>query len=276
VNEIKVLNIAAIVLDPGLQPRVHMVDGLAEAYARDMENGDEFNPITVHWNGVNYLLTSGWHRLEAHKILGRASIKAEVLQGTFDDALWFSVGANNKNGARLSVSDRRRNIEVLLRHPLLSKKPLSEISRQCDASPALVKKVRDEMGIEPPDTIKMTTKTGKVVERKATTDNKKAKEKPKAEEPDEFEMLMEDAQTERIQQLEQENKNLSDRLAVAALDATDEEKKLAEQTIADLREEVRQLEIRLEAVTKSRDTFQSENAQMKRQIAMLQKQLKDK
>ena len=122
----------------------------------------------------------------------------------------------------------------------------------------------------------MTTKTGKVVERKAKTENKKTKEQPKAEEPDEFEMLMEDAQTERIQQLEQENKNLSDRLAVAALDATDEEKKLAEQTIADLREEVRQLEIRLEAVTKSRDTFQGENAQMKRQIAMLQKQLKGK
>lgn len=276
VNEIKTLNIAAIVLDPGLQPRVHMVDGLAEAYARDMENGDEFNPITVYWNGVNYLLTSGWHRLEAHKLLGRASIKAEVVQGTFDDALWFSVGANNKNGARLSVADRRRNIEVLLRHPLLSKKPVSEIARQCDASATLVKKVRDEMGIEAPDTIKMTTKTGKVVERKAKTENKKTKEQPKAEEPDEFEMLMEDAQTERIQQLEQENKNLSDRLAVAALDATDEEKKLAEQTIADLREEVRQLEIRLEAVTKSRDTFQGENAQMKRQIAMLQKQLKGK
>jgi hypothetical protein len=241
-----------------------------------MESGDEFPPITVFWDGMNYLLSSGWHRLEAHKILGRASIKAEVRNGNLDDAWWFSIGGNKNNGARLTVADRRRNIEVALKHPLFSKKPVSEIARQCDTSATLVKKVRDEMGIEAPDTIKMTTKTGKVVERKAKTENKKIKEQPKAEEPDEFEMLMEDAQTERIQQLEQENKNLSDRLAVAALDATEEEKKLAEQTIADLREEVRQLEIRLEAVTKSRDTFQGENAQMKRQIAMLQKQLKGK
>ncbi len=276
VNEIKTLNIGAIVLDPRLQPRIHEVEGLAEAFVRDMESGDEFPPITVFWDGMNYLLSSGWHRLEAHKILGRASIKAEVRNGNLDDAWWFSIGGNKNNGARLTVADRRRNIEVALKHPLFSKKPVSEIARQCDTSATLVKKVRDEMGIEAPDTIKMTTKTGKVVERKAKTENKKTKEQPKAEEPDEFEMLMEDAQTERIQQLEQENKNLSDRLAVAALDATEEEKKLAEQTIADLREEVRQLEIRLEAVTKSRDTFQGENAQMKRQIAMLQKQLKGK
>jgi hypothetical protein len=278
VSEIKALNIGAIVLDPRLQPRVEMNQDLVETYARCMDHGDEFDPVTVFFDGMNYKLTSGWHRLHAHKLLGKASIRARIINGTFTEALWNSIGSNNKNGARLSIADKRRNVQVVLEHEDFGQLPLTELARQCDVSPAFVKKMRDELGVEAPDTIKIKTKTGKVVERKATTDNKKSKskEQPKAEEPDEFEMAMEDAQTERIQQLEQENKNLSDRLAVAALDATDEEKKLAEQTIADLREEVRQLEIRLEAVTKSRDTFQGENAQMKRQIAMLQKQLKDK
>jgi FtsZ-binding cell division protein ZapB len=46
---------------------------------------------------------------------------------------------------------------------------------------------------------------------------------------------------------------------------------MAQETIESLREEIRILKIDNEALRISRDTFQNENAQLKKQIAMLQK-----
>jgi FtsZ-binding cell division protein ZapB len=59
------------------------------------------------------------------------------------------------------------------------------------------------------------------------------------------------------------------------MEATPEEKQSAEKLIEELREEIRLLKIENQALTVSRDTFQSENAQMKKQIKMLQKKLKE-
>ena len=44
--------------------------------------------------------------------------------------------------------------------------------------------------------------------------------------------------------------------------------------ITDQKEEIRLLKIELVALKKSRDMFQSENAQLKKQVAMYQKKLK--
>ena len=44
--------------------------------------------------------------------------------------------------------------------------------------------------------------------------------------------------------------------------------------IGELKEEIRLLQIELVSVKKSRDMFQSENAQLKKQVAMMQKKLK--
>jgi FtsZ-binding cell division protein ZapB len=59
------------------------------------------------------------------------------------------------------------------------------------------------------------------------------------------------------------------------MEATPEEKQSAEKLIEELREEIRLLKIENQALTVSRDTFQSENGQMKKQIKMLQKKLKE-
>jgi FtsZ-binding cell division protein ZapB len=68
---------------------------------------------------------------------------------------------------------------------------------------------------------------------------------------------------------------LTQRLAIELMEATPEEKQSAEKLIEELREEIRLLKIENQALTVSRDTFQSENAQMKKQIKMLQKKLKE-
>lgn len=69
-----------------------------------------------------------------------------------------------------------------------------------------------------------------------------------------------------IVELSEENDRLKDRIAVEAWDASEEEKLDAQQIIDKLREENRNLQVELNAVKRSRDQFQNENAQMKRQL----------
>jgi FtsZ-binding cell division protein ZapB len=78
-----------------------------------------------------------------------------------------------------------------------------------------------------------------------------------------------------VEQLREENENLQDKLAVAMAASTDDiQKEKAESVIKDLRSQIRVLEIELKAVKSSRDQFQAENAQLMKQVAMLQKKLK--
>jgi cell shape-determining protein MreC len=55
---------------------------------------------------------------------------------------------------------------------------------------------------------------------------------------------------------------------------TEEEKGEAREIINSLREELRVANIELAAVKQSRDQYQSENAQLKQQVMMQQRQLK--
>ena len=102
----------------------------------------------------------------------------------------------------------------------------------------------------------------------------KDKKEEEAKEDWPFDEKPEDQMVDAIAMLKAENETLSDRLAVATMDGDEIEKQMAESTIKDLRAQIRLLEIELTAVKQSRDTFQSENAQLMKQVASLQKKLK--
>lgn len=77
-----------------------------------------------------------------------------------------------------------------------------------------------------------------------------------------------------IRELAEENERLTDRLAVEQMDASEEAKSEAANTITELRDRIKTLEAELDAVKSSRDGFQRENAELKKQVLMQQKQLK--
>lgn len=77
-----------------------------------------------------------------------------------------------------------------------------------------------------------------------------------------------------INELAAENDQLRDRVAVAAMHGTDEERAMAAETIAELREQIKTLEAELDAVRTSRDSFQRQNAELMKQVRMQQKQIK--
>lgn len=263
----KKMNLLALVLDQKLQSRVAIDEETVQDYAEAIQNGEEFPPVLVYFDGVNYYLTDGYHRYHAHKRAEKATILCDVVNGTFRDAVLHATSVNSKHGMRRTTADKRKAVATLLDDFEWSTWSNAEIAKQCGVSAPFVASIRNATGKQVEE-IKYKTKTGEVAVKA------KASGRPK-QEPEPEPVVDQDDQTqEAIDMLVAENEQLKDRLALAAMDATEEEKVMAQQTIDGLREEIRIMQIELVAVKASRDTYQKENAQLKSQIKSLMRKLK--
>ena len=261
----KYLNIGTIMLHEKLQSRVCINQEMVDEYAECMEKGDEFPPVSVYFDGVNYMLVDGYHRYHATRKTGKAGIECIVTHGTFHEAFLASLKANSKHGMRRTNEDRRKAVVQALEDEFLAGWSDRKIAEACDVSHPFVAKVRASLA-QP--------------ERKPAHIEKPAKPAKQKEEKVEEQIFDDPApsgegmQQEAIDVLIAENEQLKDRLAVAAIDATEEERRMAQTTIEELRESVRTLNIELVAVKSSRDAYQTENSQLKKQVTMLQKKLR--
>lgn len=264
------LNINTIRIDGGTQSRDIIDQDQINTYAEAMERGDKFPEVTVYFNGLEYYLADGFHRYFAIKKLGKTSIAATIVTGTLRDAILYSKGANADNGLNRSNATKRKVVNDMLDDFEWQFWSNAQIAQACRVSAEFVRQIKAERGIKT-ETIKY--KMGKKVYERPnkTVINTKAEPIPPKKEEEEFAY---DPKEELLQSLATENDNLKDQLAVKKMDGTPEEKKLAADTIAELRERIRVLEAELEAVKSTRNSYQTENGQLKKQIAMLQKKLK--
>jgi ParB-like chromosome segregation protein Spo0J len=256
-------NIELISIDKGTQSRIAISQDTVDDYARQMEDGAKFPPVIVFHDGVEYYLADGFHRYFANRKLKRDSIDVDVVKGTLREAILYSLKANKAHGLRPSIEDKRNMVTKMLTDHEWKEWADREIARHCGVSHVFVAKMRKEVsGGEVQATRKFKTKGGNV----STFTNRQPEPEPEAPAYDE--------KQEMLDALVAENEKLSEQLAIATIDGTVEEKDLAQSLISEQKEEIRVLKIELVAVKKSRDMFQSENAQLKKQVAMLQKKLK--
>jgi len=271
----KVMNIAALVLDEAMQSRVEINEDTVTEYAHDIEAGDVFPPVTVFFTGTHYFLADGYHRYFGHKRAGKVSIQCNVINGTKRDAIFFSTAANAKHGMRRSYADRRKAVMTLLDDFEWGQKSNTEIAKHCGVSVSFVSNLRNSSG-KMPDKIEYKTPSGETKTKvKASGRPVKAKDpepepEPEAEQPE----AAFDPRDELIEALTKENAELTQRLAVSAMEGTDEEKQSANELITDLTEKLRIAEIEIVSLKGSRDRFQNECAQLKKQVAAQQRQLK--
>jgi hypothetical protein len=263
------INIEKLTIDAGTQSREEINEATIAEYAEDMKNGDKFPAVQVITDGVKSYLVDGFHRYFAVKKLGKTSIEAEVTSGTLRDAILASCKVNRSHGLRRTNADKRKAVITMLDDFEWGAWSDSEIARQCDVSQPFVSNIRK--GISAPDVVKYKDKDGVTQTRTRATVKPKAGDrmKPagKEEIPDEF---AHDMQDEVIADLTEQNEKLKDQLAVAgASDPT-----AAEAIINELRDENKRLHMELKTVKLSRDQFQNENAQLMKQVAALQRQLK--
>jgi hypothetical protein len=123
--------IADIRRDGGTQPRVAINTTVVDEYASNMKDGASFPPVLLFFDGTDYWLSDGFHRLEAALSIGWIEIAAELKQGTQRDAILYSVGANATHGLRRTNADKRRAVMTLLEDEHWSKFSDREIARRC-------------------------------------------------------------------------------------------------------------------------------------------------
>jgi hypothetical protein len=274
----KKIEISAIRIDGGTQARLKLDHDVVKEYAECMKDGDKFPPVTVFYDGSEYWLANGFHRYFATKSNGELEIECEVKQGTLDDAVLYAFSADGRQGLSRSAEDNRNIIIRMIQHPVWGKWSNAEIAKHVGVSKMTVgrvkaslekdnpaptkKKYKDKHGNE--STIE-TKNIGKTKEKKVT------KEEPATESDDQIVRELTDALTA----VSQENTLLKDKIAIGQWDASEIEKIDAEELIAELREQIRILEIDNKALRESRDTFQNRNSELMRTVKSLQNQLKN-
>jgi hypothetical protein len=139
------LELSKIRLDGGTQPRAALRTDVIDEYAELMKAGTQFDPVTVFFDGTDYWLSDGFHRIGAAKRAGLKEIEAEVHQGSLLDAQWHSYSVNKAHGLRRTPQDRTRAIKAALRHPNGTQRSDREIAAHVGVSPSTVAKHRAEM-----------------------------------------------------------------------------------------------------------------------------------
>lgn len=144
------LEISYIRIDCGTQLRTKLNQGVVDEYAKALREGAIFPPVTVFYDGKDYYLADGFHRLQAAKKLTLTTIAADVRQGNCRDAILYSAGANATHGLRRSNSDKRRAVMTLLRDPEWSLWTNTAIAEVCGVNEGLVRQIKSELSSDNP------------------------------------------------------------------------------------------------------------------------------
>lgn len=96
-GRIEVLEIARIIREEGVKPRLQTFDHLVAEYAADMKDGDAFPPVEIvqDANGASWLW-DGYHRIEAALNNGQATIACRITPGDRRLAVLLSASAKRQ------------------------------------------------------------------------------------------------------------------------------------------------------------------------------------
>lgn len=136
--------------DGGAQMRVEMRPESIDEYAAEMLNGATFPPVIVYYDGTDYWLGDGFHRVEAARKIDREAIEADIREGTARDAILHGIGANATHGMRRTQADKRHSVARLLADPDWARWSDRKIAQVAKVDHKTAGKVRRELSGEIP------------------------------------------------------------------------------------------------------------------------------
>lgn len=154
------LPVSQIRRDGGTQVRIAQNQFTIDEYAEKMVAGAIFPPVVVFFDGSEYWLADGFHRINAAIQAGIDHINVDIKDGDKRDAILYAVGANSSHGLRRTNEDKRNAVLLLLNDPVWVKWSNYEIARACAVSESLVRSLRLERSDKSERTY--TTKHGTV------------------------------------------------------------------------------------------------------------------
>lgn len=279
------IELSKIRIDVKTQPRAELNQDTIAEYADAYKSGAKFPPVKLFFDGASYWLADGFHRYNAARDAGLTTIYEEVIPGTLRDAILYSLSANSKHGLKRSNADKRKAVQTLLDDPEWSKWSSNEIAKRCAVGDHLVAELRKSSLREnevtghhsanaESESVTYTTKHGTTTTMDTANIGRKKADEWREPAPEAKQEMAEESHPEEappeytaLDQAMDTVRDLQDALALAnAGDLSEEDKTQAADLIARLREEVRILTLKLRAVTASRDQYQTENGELKRQI----------
>lgn len=133
--------------DGDTQPREVLNFEAIDDYSAAMLAGQKFPPVDVYYDGTDYWLADGFHRVMAALEGDVPEISATIHQGTREDAQWHSFAANKGHGLRRSNEDKARAVKAALVHARSQSLGDREIARHCGVSVPTVSGWREKLGL---------------------------------------------------------------------------------------------------------------------------------
>lgn len=149
-SEKQTLHPSQIRTDGGTQMRAELDPTTIDEYAQAIQAGATFPPLIVYYDGSEYWLGDGFHRLAARKKIFEGAIQCEVRSGTRRDAVLCAAGANATHGRRRTNADKRRSVETLLRDQEWGQWSDREIAKACCVDHKTVGNLRRDISGEIP------------------------------------------------------------------------------------------------------------------------------
>lgn len=113
----RLLKIDRLRKDGGTQCRASLDESLIDEFVGLMNEGVDFPPGRAWFDGDDYWLSDGFHRLSAAERVGADVFPVIVMNGTLADARWDACGANTTHGLRRTQEDVAVAVRRALEHP---------------------------------------------------------------------------------------------------------------------------------------------------------------
>jgi ParB-like chromosome segregation protein Spo0J len=252
------MKLTEITVDSSLQGRCKLNQEVVDEYSETLREGGKLPAITVFRVGSSHYLVDGWHRYFAHKKAGLADIEVNVIEGTMREATLYAVGANDDHGLRRTNDDKRKAVMMLLDDLEWSEWSDREIAKAAKVSFMTVGRIRKSLGIAP-EQVKAVLK-GKETTVKVERNNDDRQHAQIEQEAFENEI------TAEMEAIVEENESLTRRLAVAAMEATDEEKRLAEGQLMEMAAQIKTLEATNRSLKATSDMYMNQVSDLKDQV----------
>ncbi len=266
------IELSKIRIDGGTQTRESLNNDTVKEYAESYKAGAKFPPVSLFFDGSDYWLADGFHRYHGARQAKLKQIHEEVTPGTVRDAILYSLGANTTHGLKRSNKDKHRAVETLLSDEEWATWSSNQIALKCCVSNDLVDKIRQSYLAKKQDSApekRKATRNGTTYTQDTTNvgKGKKSDEKKPEDPPKEPEYTALDEAQDRVSELQ-------GALFVAAQGELPEEQKQAALNLVDsLRQEIKTKDATIKALTISRDGFQNQVAQLKKQCEMQRKEI---
>lgn len=140
------IELAKIRTDGGTQSRAAINDETVADYAEAMADPNTVFPaVIVYFDGRDYWLADGFHRVAAWERVGRVEVPADVRQGDRRQAILHSCAANASHGLRRTNEDKRRAVMTLLEDDEWASWSDRQIAEKCRVSHPFVAKLRSSL-----------------------------------------------------------------------------------------------------------------------------------